>query len=251
VEVSPAPAERAERQDAYGNGVLYFSVEEPHEELVVSAQSEVEIAAASAPVAADTPAWETALEHLRGDGREEARLAREFALDSPGAAVTAEAAAYARRSFTSGRPLLEAAADLNARIHREFSFEPASTTIATPLAEVLAQRRGVCQDFAHLAIACLRSVGIPARYVSGYLETEPPPGVERLRGADVSHAWFALYVPGAGWIDFDPTNDQIPNDRHVTLAWGRDYGDVPPLKGIIFGGGAHTLDVAVDVERLD
>jgi transglutaminase-like putative cysteine protease len=142
-------------------------------------------------------------------------------------------------------------ADLNWRIHRDFTFDPQSTTVATPVGEVLAQRHGVCQDFAHLAIACVRAMGLPARYVSGYLETVPPPGQARLQGADVSHAWFAVYVPDAGWVDFDPTNDLVPADRHVTTAWGRDYADVTPLKGIIFGGGPHALEVSVDMQRLD
>jgi transglutaminase-like putative cysteine protease len=147
---------------------------------------------------------------------------------------------------------VEAVADLTARIHRDFAYEPGTTTIATPLSRVLSQRRGVCQDFAHLAIACLRAMRLAARYVSGYLQTEPPPGKERLVGADASHAWFAVWDPDAGWLDFDPTNDTVPAERHITTAWGRDYADVTPLKGIIFGGGAkHTATVAVDVERID
>jgi transglutaminase-like putative cysteine protease len=179
------------------------------------------------------------------------RAARQFVLDSPCAVVVPGVRAFAAPSFPPGRRLDEAVADLSARIHHEFEFDPASTTIATPVAEVLAQRHGVCQDFAHLAIACLRAMGRPARYVSGYLETQPPPGQPRLQGADVSHAWFAAFMPGAGWVDFDPTNDVQPGDRHVTTAWGRDYADVTPLKGVIFGGGAHTLEVAVDMVRLD
>jgi transglutaminase-like putative cysteine protease len=140
--------------------------------------------------------------------------------------------------------------DLSRRIHREFRFDPHSTTVSTPVAEVLAQRHGVCQDFAHLAIACLRSLGLPARYVSGYLETVAPPHQAPLQGADSSHAWFAVYAPGLGWIDFDPTNDCLPAERHVTTAWGRDYSDVAPIKGVIFGGGAHTLEVSVDMRRI-
>jgi transglutaminase-like putative cysteine protease len=154
-------------------------------------------------------------------------------------------------SFSAGRPLLEAVHDLMRRIHRDFTYDPHFSSIATPLQQVLAHRRGVCQDFAHLAIACLRSQGLAARYVSGYLETLPPPGGEKLVGADASHAWFGVYVPYQGWVDFDPTNDQVLADRHITAAWGRDYADVAPLKGVLFGGGSeHRLTVEVDVERL-
>ena len=163
--------------------------------------------------------------------------------------ASADVRAYAVPSFPDERPLLESVADLTLRIHADFTYEPGTTTIATPLARVLAQRSGVCQDFAHVAIACLRSMGVAARYVSGYLETLPPPGTERLVGADASHAWFAVWDPEAGWLDFDPTNGDLALARHITTAWGRDYGDVTPMKGIIFGGGtSHTASVAVDVE---
>lgn len=248
VVIEPAPQQRAEHDDAFGNRVLYFALQEPHQALTVTATSEVEIGAAPLPVA--SPPWEAALQLLAESARPETRLARQFRLDSPGAAVTPEVRAYAAPSFAPGRPLLDAVADLSARIHREFTFDPESTTVATPIGDVLAQRHGVCQDFAHLAIACVRAFGLPARYVSGYLETVPPPGTARLQGADVSHAWFAVHVPDAGWVDFDPTNDLLPTDRHVTTAWGRDYGDVTPLKGVIFGGGPHSLDVSVDMQRL-
>ena len=133
------------------------------------------------------------------------------------------------------------------RIYTEFKYDPEFSTLATPLKEVLEHRSGVCQDFAHLAIGCLRSQGLAARYVSGYIETEPPPGKERLVGADASHAWFSVFQPGVGWLDFDPTNNQIPGERHITVAWGRDYADVTPLKGVAFGGGEHELKVSVDV----
>jgi len=247
--IDPPPQQRAEHDDAFGNRVLYFALQEPHRQLAVTAISEVEI---GPPVAVgDSPAWDTALQLLVESTVPETRLARQFRLDSPGAAASPAVRAYAAPSFRPGRPLLEAVADLSRRINREFTFDPESTSVTTPLSEVLAQRHGVCQDFAHLAIACLRAFGLPARYVSGYLETVPPPGQARLAGADASHAWFAVYVPDAGWVDFDPTNDLLPTDRHVTTAWGRDYSDVAPLKGVIFGGGPHTLDVSVDMERLD
>lgn len=248
VTVAPLPSQRAERTDAFGNRVVYFALQEPHEHLEVTATSEVEVAAVAAPAAA--PAWDTVLQLLAESAVPATRLARQFRLDSPSAAASADVRAYAAPSFVPGRPLLEAVADLNRRIHRDFTFDPQSTTVATPLSAVLAQRHGVCQDFAHLAIACLRAFGLPARYVSGYLETDPPPGQARLQGADVSHAWFAVYVPDSGWVDFDPTNDLLPAERHVTTAWGRDYADVAPLKGVIFGGGPHTLEVSVDLQRL-
>jgi transglutaminase-like putative cysteine protease len=251
VTVAPLPAERATREDFFGNRVLYFALQDSHDELVVTASSEVEVSVPPAPPApVRTLGWEMARQRSAADPDAAALAARQFALDSPHAAVAPDVAAYAAASFSARRPLLDAVADLNHRIHRDFEFDPESTTIATPLAEVLERRHGVCQDFAHLAIACVRAQGLGARYVSGYLETEPPPGVARLTGADVSHAWFAVFVPGHGWVDFDPTNDLKPTNRHVTLAWGRDYADVTPLKGIIFGGGAHTPEVAVDMERL-
>ena len=151
------------------------------------------------------------------------------------------------RRFPQGRPLLEGVLDLTARIHDEFTFDPKATTVATPLTEVFASRRGVCQDFARLEIACLRSLGIPARYISGYMETVPPPGTPRLVGADASHAWLSVYCPGVGWIPVDPTNNLLPSDTHITVAWGRDYNDVSPIRGVILGGGAHALQVHVDV----
>lgn len=249
IAIDPPPAVCASRIDAFGNHVLYFAVQEPHAVLTVSATSDVEVAAVAAPHAG--PPWEAAVEAVQVGADVEARLARPFVLDSPLAAASREAFAFAEPSFPRGRPLLDAVADLAHRIHRDFTFDPQSTTVATPVAEVLARRHGVCQDFAHLALACLRALGLAARYVSGYLETVPPPGQARLHGADASHAWIGVYVPDTGWVDFDPTNDVRVGARHVTLAWGRDYTDVAPLKGVITGGGPHALAVAVDVERLD
>jgi len=250
VDIDPLPAERAMRTDAFGNPVLYFALQAPHDALIVTATSEVDVAPPPTGGPPRSAAWEEARRVLRTSADPEQDAARQFAVDSAGAPALAEAREFAQPCFTSGRPLLEAVADLSGRIYREFTFEPQSTTIATPLSEVLAQRHGVCQDFAHLALSCLRAFGLPGRYISGYLETVPLPGQPRLQGADVSHAWFAVYVPEVGWVDFDPTNDLQPSGRHVTIAWGRDYGDVTPLKGIIFGGGPHTLEVSVDMARL-
>jgi len=161
-----------------------------------------------------------------------------------GSPVLAE---YTAPSFTKERPLLEAVADLTGRIHRDFTFDRTATTVATPLQTVFRTRRGVCQDFAHLEIACLRSLGLAARYVSGYLESVPPPDQPRLTGADASHAWVSVFCPPVGWVDVDPTNDVLADERHVTVAWGRDYGDVSPLRGVILGGGQHALHVGVSV----
>jgi len=250
VVISPAAAVRYEREDIFGNRVLYFAIQDAHSELVVTANSEVEIT--QVPAGYDpslTLPWEQTVEQLRASPAPEDREARQFVLDSPCVAVTPDLSSYAAPSFSPGRPVLEAVHDLSSRIHREFAFDPHSTTVATPLSEVLANRGGVCQDFAHLAIACVRAFGLPARYMSGYLETLPPPGQPRLQGADASHAWFAVYIWGMGWLELDPTNDQIPGDRYITMAWGRDFSDVTPLKGVIFGGGTHTPDVGVDMVR--
>jgi transglutaminase-like putative cysteine protease len=247
--IEPGPAVLTRREDFFGNAVAYFAVQSPHLKLVVTALSEVD----REPAATRTSdlAWEEAVARTVASTSAEALDARQYQLPSTMVVSTPVIDAYAKRSFPPGRLLADAVRDLVARIHEDFTYEPGVTTIATPLAEVFERRRGVCQDFAHLAIACLRAVGLPARYVSGYIETLPPPGRERLVGADASHAWAAVYDPEAGWIDLDPTNDQLVADRYVTTAWGRDYADVTPLKGIIFGGGSkHTAKVTVDVERV-
>jgi transglutaminase-like putative cysteine protease len=252
VVIDPLPAQRHERADFFGNRVLYFAVQHLHSELTVTATSEVDVAPSPGSPAFDrSPPWEEARQRLHVQAEPEELLARQFVLDSPLAAPTFDVRAFARPSFPAGRPILEAILDLNSRIHREIKYDPKSTTVTTLPSEVIRERVGVCQDFAHLAIACLRSVGLPARYVSGYLETTPPPGQPRLQGADASHAWFAAFVPGMGWFDFDPTNDHMPDKSHVTTAWGRDYADVTPLKGVIFGGGDHTVQVSVDMVRVE
>ncbi|MDF1553368.1 MAG: transglutaminase family protein [Deferrisomatales bacterium] len=249
--VDPAPASLVERDDFFGNRALFFSVEGPHGSLEVTCTSEVEVAPQEPPLLEGSLAWEVARVSAWNGTDAPLIHARQFALESPAIPLSAELEAYARPSFPPARPLLAAVADLMGRIHTEFAYSPQSTTVATPVAEVLRQRRGVCQDFAHLALGCLRSLGLAARYVSGYLETLPPPGRERLVGADASHAWFAVCAPDSGWVDFDPTNNQIPRGRHVTVAWGRDYHDVAPLKGVVLGGGRHKVRVSVDVAPLD
>lgn len=248
VEVRPRPAFTAERCDFFGNRVLYFGIQDIHKTLQVIARSQVRVDERPFSPDSASPPWEEARRRLREDPNPRVVEARQFALDSPFVARAPALADYARASFAPGRPLLQAALDLTRRVYREFVYDPEFTTVATPLDEVLAQRRGVCQDFAHLAIGCLRSLGLAARYVSGYLETIPPPGKPRLTGADASHAWLAVYLPRQGWAELDPTNDCMPGQRHIILAWGRDYADVAPLQGVMSGGGAHDLEVAVDVE---
>ncbi len=204
------------------------------------------------PLPAVGPVWGEALDLLTNDLSPEMLDAREFCFESPLVSTARVVREYAEPSFPPGAPLVDAVTALTERIHADFVYDPGFTTVTTPLDEVLEHRRGVCQDFAHLAVGCVRSMGLAARYVSGYLETAPPPGVERLVGADASHAWLSVFVPGWGWLDLDPTNDKIVGSTYVTTAWGRDYADVSPLKGIVFGGGDfHTLDVAVDVARVD
>jgi len=253
--IDPAPADYRERFDYFGNRTSYFSLHQPHWSLQVSATSIVDVADGAPdptdplPGLADVgPSWQEARRLLRTEPDPELLTARQFTLDSPLVTTSAALAAYARPSFPAGRPLIQAILDLSRRINSDYAYVPGATTIATRLDEVLDRRQGVCQDFAHLAIGCLRSMGLPARYVSGYLETDPPPGRERLLGADASHAWLSVHVPGHGWLDVDPTNDQRPSGRHITTAWGRDYSDVTPLKGVVFSpGGHHSLEVAVDV----
>ena len=251
LQIDPLPDDHYERYDYFGNRTAYFSIEKPYERLLVTATSEVQVDPHRPLEGADSLSWETARERLRNDRSEEVIVATQFALDSPMIKVDTHLKEYANESFLPSRPLDEAVHDLMQRIYEDFQYDPEFSTIATPLIEVMEERRGVCQDFAHLAIGCLRSLGLAARYVSGYIETVPPPGKERLVGADASHAWFSVFHPGAGWVDFDPTNNQLPADRHVTVAWGRDYADVTPLRGVSFGGGDHKLKVSVDVLAID
>lgn len=252
--INPWPSVVREHRDFFGNRVNYFSIQQSHLQLEITASAEIEVWAPPLPEPAATQPWEKARAPSQTPPTAESLSARLFALPSPAVPLDPLAADYARASFTPQRPLLEAALDLVSRIHRDFDYDPTSTTVATPLAEVLAQRRGVCQDFAHLAIAALRGLGLAARYVSGYLETLPPPGQPKLRGADASHAWLALYCPEAratgGWVDLDPTNDCPISDQYITTAIGRDYQDVTPVRGVFYGGGEHSLAVSVDVDRI-
>jgi len=268
-EISPAPIDFHERIDYFGNHVAYFTIQQAHTQLIVTAISEVTIFPEQHSFDLfNQLSWEQAhslLQNIPIQAQSQSQQgqnqmqdqsldildARQYAIDSPMVTVTPELAGYAQSSFLPNRALVDVVQDLMQRIYTDFTYDPSFTTIATPLSDVLSHRRGVCQDFAHLAIACLRAYGIAARYVSGYVETRPEPGRQRIVGADASHAWFAVYIPGSGWLDFDPTNNTVPLDQHITLAWGRDFSDVTPLKGIAFGGGQHTLSVSVDVLRLE
>jgi transglutaminase-like putative cysteine protease len=238
---SPAPDHHSESHDHYGNVAARLFLAEPHTRFRVTAESLVEVDFPAPPAA--TPPWEevaAAAHHPE---------AAEFAFPSPLIPLLPAAAAYAAPSFPAGRPILEALLDLNARIRADFAFQAGVTSITTPVEEVLRLRRGVCQDFTQVMIAGLRGLGLPARYVSGYVRTRPPPGQERRRGADQSHAWVQAWLgPGLGWAQLDPTNALVVRDEHVVLAWGRDFSDISPLRGVLLGGGAHTLSVSVDLE---
>ena len=251
LEITPKETDFRLREDFFGNKIAYFAITEPHSTFTVTAISEVEVFGNDRQLdLSRSTSWEEVKDILKRDKHTEVLDARQYTLDSPYIITSPDLAAYAQPSFAPGRPLFEAVHDLMQRIHNDFTFDPKFTTLSTPVNTVLEHRRGVCQDFAHLAIGCVRSYGLAARYVSGYIETLPPPGQEKLVGSDASHAWFSVYLPNVGWMDFDPTNNQIPGDQHIVVAWGRGYGDVTPLKGVVFGGLDHELKVSVDVARL-
>jgi len=242
--VFPIPDRMFGNKDYFGNNVLYFSIHEPHEMLTIASESIIAMEEHQPIEPSWTPPWEQALAEKWRHEERHGLKAYEFAFESPRIPLGPEFADYARPSFTPDRPLLEACLDLGHRIHTDFHYDPKATTVVTPVAEVLKNRRGVCQDFAHLAITCLRSLGFAARYVSGYLKSE------ELVGSQASHAWLAVFCPGFGWLGFDPTNDQVANGDHITLAYGRDYSDVAPVKGVAVGGGDQMIDISVTVERV-
>ncbi|MFW6598639.1 transglutaminase family protein [Propionibacteriaceae bacterium Y2011] len=255
VTLSP-PAERVSvRRDVYGNQVSNFQVTEPHRELVITARTDCSVADRPLPPELAGTPWEQARPGAGGGGPKAWR-AYDFVLASPRIDVVDESYAYAAESFTKGRPVAEALLDLNSRIHADFAYRSGTTTVTTSVPDVFAARQGVCQDFAQVMISCLRSQGLAARYVSGYLATRPPPGKPRLVGADASHAWVAVWIPGregrAGrWWHLDPTNDRACDESHATVAWGRDYGDVAPVRGVIYATStSSTMDVSVDMAPL-
>ncbi|MGB3770313.1 MAG: transglutaminase family protein [Rhodococcus sp. (in: high G+C Gram-positive bacteria)] len=251
VTVSPSPADQSSGHDVYGNDDVFFHVTRDHDELVVTARSLVDVDPpdpARLTTGDAARPWENARPRAGSDIEDGRAMAVEFVLDLVPPEISPEVRDYALRSFTPNRPLVDAIVDLTTRIFTDFTYKSGSTTVSTRVAEVMDARAGVCQDFARLAIACLRSIGLAARYVSGYLATQPPPGKERMIGADATHAWAAVWLPGDVWLAFDPTNDQLVDERYATVAWGRDYNDVPPLRGIIYTDAERsTINVSVDV----
>lgn len=247
----PEPDLITTHTDSFGNEVRSFSIQKLHAKFEVVSRSLVSIAPVLQPDPAQTPPWERVAALFRDPVAVDLLDPCQFVFRSPLLLHEMPLREFAQPSFTKNRPVLAAVADLSQRIFREFTFDPKATTVSTPLDEVLQNKRGVCQDFAHLAIASLRAMGLPARYVSGYLRTRPPPGKARLVGVDASHAWFACFVPGFGWVDLDPTNNCFPSLDHITVALGRDFSDVSPVRGIITGGGEHSVTVGVDVEPLE
>ncbi|MEZ7496429.1 transglutaminase family protein [Leeuwenhoekiella aequorea] len=255
IHISPEADEISERVDFFGNYITRFSIQKEHTQLKVTTVSKIR------------REYEQFKNDFRSDACSKISLdqakksllktepdileAKQFALESIFIKKTDEAISnYAKESFKPNRSIFEAAEELMKRIYIDFDFVSGFTSVSTPINEVMRNRKGVCQDFAQIAIACIRSVGLPARYVSGYIETIPPAGQEKLVGADASHAWFSIFIPGFGWVDFDPTNNQIPGDQHIVVGWGRDYYDVPPLKGVVYGSGKSKLKVEVDISRV-
>lgn len=250
LQVGPQPSKRQDGLDVFGNPLTRLAFERPHDELRVSARLRVEVLSRPLFDLADSPPWEAVCAALGYSGQVlsgELLDAVRFRFQSPYVHLKQAFAAFAADCFPSGRPLLLAVRALMQKIFDEFTFDDEATQVATPLLQVLEERRGVCQDFAHLMLACLRSRGLAARYISGYLLTQPPPGQPRLIGADASHAWVSVYCPQQGWVDFDPTNNLLPALEHITLGWGRDFADVSPLRGVILGGGSHDPEVSVTV----
>jgi transglutaminase-like putative cysteine protease len=254
VVIKPEPTRQREIVDAFGNPVTEIAIEAAHSTLDIVARTAVAVKERPPIAPHVTPAWETVREALtyRAAWHPEPALleATRFLFESPYARVKSDLGAYAKDCFAPGRPILAAAAALMAKIHSEFKFDATATNVTTPVMKFFEQKRGVCQDFTHLMISCLRSTGLAARYVSGYLLTRRDPGKPRRAGADVSHAWVSLFVPGEGWFDLDPTNNLIPALDHITIGWGRDFSDVTPLRGVINGGGEQTLEVKVTVQPL-
>ncbi len=251
ININPEPDRISEYVDFFGNKVLYFAIQQEHKKLTVSIQSIIE-KTVSSPIQVNIYsdlAWNE-IHALLLDVTPEHIEAKQFISETDYTKTSSEIHEYALKSFINGRSFFESTKELMQRIYTDFEFKPGSTNVTTPLIEVMKERKGVCQDFAHLSIACIRSVGLPARYVSGYIETAAPEGKEKLFGVDASHAWFSIYIPNTGWIDFDPTNNIIPSQQHITIGWGRDYADITPLKGVILSSGKHKLSVSVDVRRI-
>lgn len=245
--IDPMPSVRSEGKDYFGNPLTHLTIQTPHPALVVEAQTLVDVVKPE-PIHLDKSLpWDQVTQQLQGSPATAILDAQQFLYDSPYVTIDDDTYDFVRECFPPGRPILAGVMDLTSRIFREFTYKGGVTEVSTPVKDVLTTRKGVCQDFAHLEIAALRSLGLPARYISGYLLTHPPEGQEKLVGADASHAWLSTWCPDLGWVDFDPTNNCIPCEEHITLAWGRDYGDVSPINGFMIGGGHHTPTVSVDV----
>jgi transglutaminase-like putative cysteine protease len=255
VKITPAPGATRERRDYFDNRTLYFGIHETHRSMEVVAESEILVREREHSLLLDRTTWEAVRDRIAADRQPESLEAYGFTFDSryvkASGNLGAELREFARTSFPPGRPMLDAVIELTARIYEGLVYDTAATETSTPLSDVVRQRRGVCQDFAHFEIGCLRAMGLPARYVSGYLSTTPPPDGSRLVGCDASHAWVSTYLPSLGWVDFDPVNNVVPGERHVTVAHGRDYGDVTPIRGVLVGGGRHVVHVSVDVSPID
>ncbi len=246
IEFTPEPSIVVTRQDHFQNTTTQFAFNQGYDKLVVTSINEVEVRAPE-PTALVAPPWESVRDAVRTHQTAEDFAALEFTYDSPRCRISNDFAQYAHASFPVGASIRDGITDLMRRFYTDFKYDSTATTVSTPVEQVFRSRRGVCQDFAHLLISMLRSIGLPARYVSGYLRTLPPPGKPRLVGADASHAWLSVYCGLLGWIDLDPTNNQFPSTDHITIAWGRDYVDVAPLKGVYIGGSSPRLVVSVDV----
>jgi transglutaminase-like putative cysteine protease len=245
--IEPAPTSNSQLEDYFGNRSAILTVEEQHSQFVIHARSTVEVRDRDQPLPQLTAPWESVSGKARRENGELDIDVLQFVSASRHTKVVPEAIDFVRPSFPAGQPVLAGVLDLTQRIHRDFIFDPTATDISTPVSHVLQERRGVCQDFAHLTITCLRALGLPTRYVSGYLLTRPPPGMEKLQGADASHAWISVWAPEVGWVDFDPTNGIMPSNEHITLAYGRDFDDVSPVSGVLLGGSKQKIDVEVDV----
>ena len=248
--IDPAPAARNDFDDFFGNPTSILVIEDEHTEFVVHSRSTVEVHAPADVDLATSASWESVVAPGTPDSPQDISVIQ-FRCPSRLTPSLPEVLDYAGPSFPPGQPVLQGAWDLTRRIHEDFAFDPTATDISTPISDVLKARRGVCQDFAHLSLACLRALGLPARYVSGYMLTRPPPGKPKLVGADASHAWLSVWSPDLGWLDLDPTNGLMPKDEHIVVAYGRDFDDVSPISGVLLGGSGQVMNIAVDVAEAD
>jgi transglutaminase-like putative cysteine protease len=249
IDVKPRPSFSSFRKDYFENNLFFFSIEDPHTELEVIVESTVKTNLPSYATFSRSISWEESITRIQSSQSRADVLAVEYFLPSPFIPLNYKFSEYAISCFPPGKSILEGVHDFTIKVFSDFEFDPKATTIVTPLEEVFQKRKGVCQDFTHLAISALRGLKIPSRYVSGYIETHPPAGQEKMQGSDATHAWLSVYCPDQGWVDFDPTNGKFITDEYIVTAIGRDYSDVAPLKGILYGGGKHKLKVEVDVLR--